>query len=53
MFAGENCILATETNVWAVQTNPALLAYCGQAEVGAAYCTNYLATDMVCTRVQE
>ena len=51
MFAGENCILATETNVWAVQTNPALLAYCGQAEVGAAYCTNYLATDMVCSRV--
>lgn len=51
MFAGENCILATETNIWAVQTNPALLAYCGQAEVGAAYCTNYLATDMVCSRV--
>lgn len=51
MFAGENCILATDTNVWAVQTNPALLAYCGQTEVGAAYSTNYLATDMVCSRI--
>ena len=51
MFAGENCILATETTVWAIQTNPALLANCEQTEVGTAYCTNYLATDMVCTRV--
>lgn len=51
IFAGENCILATDTNIWAVQTNPALLAYCERTEFGVAYCTNYLATDMVCSRV--
>ena len=51
MFAGENCILVTDTTVWAVQTNPALLAYCERTEVGATYTTNYLATDMVCSRV--
>ena len=50
-FAGENCTLTDTCSVWAMQTNPALLPFGNNTECGVAYSTNYMATDLVCTRV--
>lgn len=50
-FAGENCMLTDTSSLWAMQTNPALLPFGKGTECGVAYSTNYMATDMVCTRI--
>lgn len=51
IFAGDCCDFVHTKNVWAIQINPAQLAYCNEREIGVAYNTNFLLTDMVCSRV--
>ncbi len=51
LFAGENCSLSLSKNVWAIQTNPAILAFSEQNECGVAYSTNFNVTNMVCSRI--
>ncbi len=50
-FSGDCCDFVHTKNLWAIQVNPAQLAYCNETEIGVAYNTNFLLTDMVCTRV--
>lgn len=50
-FSGEGCNFASSRNVWAIQTNPALLANIQQTEVGAAYSTNFYMTNTLCSRI--
>lgn len=51
IFSGDCGDFVHAKNVWAIQVNPAQLAYCNETEIGVAYNTNFSLTDMVCTRV--
>lgn len=51
IFSGDCGDFVHTKNVWAIQVNPAQLAYCDKTEIGVAYNTNFSVTDMVCTRV--
>lgn len=51
VFSGDCGDFVHTKNVWAIQVNPAQLAYCNETELGVAYNTNFLLTNMVCTRV--
>ncbi|MCQ2959311.1 MAG: hypothetical protein MJ198_03870 [Bacteroidales bacterium] len=50
-FSGKGSILSYAKNVWAIQTNPALLAFCAPTGIGVSYITNYSISDMVCARI--
>lgn len=52
LFSGSAANTAsTETHIWAMQSNPAMLPYLGHTEIGVAYSTNYSATDITCARI--